>query len=220
MINTEYSLQAQNIHIDIQNINESLQINIDNFYNSIEGLTDIYSQTLDSRYENTYKILKSKIVSSIESLNDISIAYFLSCKDEFENYDIHSKFKLSSNLEELLSDYFDTINANLTVSDLSKVNDEILVKYIHMSSVYENIMDGLIDLNMFGEYYEKRYYSSDNIVTIIDFLINGFYECIDNLKIIYTSENSFSGMIQCYIVNLKIVLYIIEFIESIKSISY
>lgn len=218
MMRNEYSHNAQNTHNDIQNLNDSLQFNIDEFYYHNDCDNNIELNLTNFEYNDNYKNFKIKLLSKLEALNDISIEYFTSSKDTFENYGRKSKFQLSNNLEELLRNYFDVINADINTSDLPKVTNEVIIKYIQINVVYENIMDELTNIDMFDDYCEKRFYTKENIIMLLDFIINGFYDCIDNLKLLCMSEKNILSMVQCYMLNLKIVLCIIEFIESIKYI--
>lgn len=220
MIRENYSAEALKTHIDIQNINDSLQLYIDEFYNNIDNSVEPDPVFSDISYDNNYKDFKTKILALLESLNDVSIEYFNRCKSEFENYDDESRFQLSSNLETLLKNYFDVINADLTTADLPKITNEVIIKYIQINVVYENIIQSLDELDMFDNYYDKRFYTVDNILTILDYIINGFYGCMDDLRMLCKSEQNVLSMVQCYVLNLKIVMNIIEFIESIKYIGH
>jgi hypothetical protein len=217
MTRTEYSQQARNTHIEIQELNDSLQLDIDNFYYNIDGISDIELNLIDIDYGDNYKEFKIKILSKLELLNNLFIDYFTSSRDELRYYS-GVNFQLSNNLEELLGEYFDTINAELNTSDLPKITNEVVIKYIQMTVVYENIMNDLNNLDMFDNYCDKRYYNNENVITILDFIINEFYDASDNLRVLCINENNILSMIQCYMLNLKIILYIIEFIESIKYI--
>lgn len=209
MMRTEYSQQAQTIHTNIYNLNDSLQRDIDNFYYDTIGIEDIELNLKDINY---------KILSKLESLNDLLINYLTYGKYTLEIYSKKSEFQLSNNLEELLGNYLDVINYDLSTLDLPKVTNEVIIKYINMNIIYENMMNELNDIDMFNNYCDKRLYSKENIITILDLITDEFYDYIDNIKLVCISEKNIFNMIRCYMLNLKIVLYLIEFIESIKYI--
>jgi hypothetical protein len=151
-------------------------------------------------------------------MNDIYIEYFNICKERFECADDDSEFQLSNNLEALLRNYFDVIDSEITASELPKITNEVIIKYIQINMIYESIMQNLYDIDMFDNYCDKRLYQKDNILTILEYITDGFYECINDLEVLCRNEKNVVGMVQCYSLNLKLVLNMIEFVESIKYI--
>ena len=67
---------------------------------------------------------------------------------------------------------------------------------------------------------EDIIYSNDYIVELFEYFYSEFYEIYQNLKLICVNETNTLGILCSYIYGLRLLIYIIEFIESIEPYGY
>lgn len=197
----QYSLYANEAHSDINSLNTKIQLilnQIDDHYQD--------NANIDTGFLHEIQYCNNK-------LTDIIVDYFSHVKNYYYNNEIYQRFQISESLEDYLINHLDLIN--LPINELSE-NTGIIVKYINIKTIYDNIMADAYTLGM--QTLTDQNYTNEQILILLDNIFTEFYECNDSLKSIYDNDNRVINMIRCYLFQLKNAAYIIEFFETIKQV--
>lgn len=215
---TNNSTYAQYAYLEIQNLSSDLQNHIDNFY--LNTSHDRLSGRDHTMITNKFSIdLKNRVISNIESLNDVLINYIKYIRKYYYDMDEHQNLYVSTKFEEFIDNNLDIINANFNNIQVSNITNDIIIKYINLKLIYNNIISDADKLCKYKDDLDSwQVYSSENILMILDVIMSEFYECTENIKKLSLDETSILGIFKNYIFELRAITYIIEFIESIRLI--
>lgn len=209
---SNYSLYAKDAHIEIQNLNDNLQLDLEKFQ-----MHDIYDMNYTNKFFNK---LKNKIICHIEKSNDVLINYCNQKHDYYINMKKYYRFQLSAAFEEFIDTQLDIINTEFTMSYLSDdITNSIVFKYINLKILYDSILNDTDKLNMYDDdLNDTNGHNKETIIMLIEHISSEFYDYIDNINMICADETDVLNLIGYYIFNLRIISYVIKFIESIRLI--
>ena len=201
-----YSQYARDAHLMIQSLNDKFQTYIDRF--DLEaGITGDY-----------FHELKTVVYMSMVNLNDTLINYIIHMNYYFRGFDHRQKFQLSTALEELVDNQLDLVNANFDISHFSDIINHRKSGHINIKMLYDDILSDVDKLTIYED-PDDRLYTTNDLLNIIDILFSEYYDCFNSLRnLCRKEETDILYMINYYIFNIRIISYIIEFVESIRVV--
>lgn len=208
-----YSSYALEAFTDIQNLNDEVQLYID-------GLIEYNSDHNDNIDGDHLHEIKSHMINSIDDLSDVLIEYINHIRLFYREYDSETKFQFSNTAKDYVYSALNIADCEYNIPCISQITTNILMKYISVKYIHENILEQLSSIMPIDEYSinDKQICYNEKIVNIIDYIVSIFYDCTKSIDDMCDNEDEILNMIKSYIIELRIITIIIEFLESIESL--
>lgn len=196
-------------NLKIQQLNNELQSYINMIYNYTGNDINIIDEMNAD--------IKDYILYSIDTLYYILNDFIVEIKDYYR-LRYYNNFKVSMKLFDFINDNIDYLNISSNSKFMSETEASVVFKYMNMTLINDIIISEIEQFRINEEFCDDDIYTTNDIITDLDFILNDFYCFIENLKKLCNTETNVYNMIQYYIFEMRMIAYIKEFAESIQHV--